>query len=64
METINEQQHYIGASFLVDGFEGELRCMEPDLCDEWKFFDENDLPDDIFKSHHEIIKKYFGGILY
>lgn len=63
-DVIDERGHYVHMSFLLEQFVGEIQCMEPDLCYEWKFFTITNLPNDIFKPHQKIIKTYLKNILY
>jgi 8-oxo-dGTP diphosphatase len=64
IENIDERGHYVHISFLLERFVGEIQCMEPDLCYEWKFFDIFNLPENIFKPHQNIFKNYFKNTLY
>lgn len=63
-ENINELNHYLHLSFLAEQFMGEIQCMEPDRCYEWRFFPLSDLPTPFFKSHEKIVKTYFKKVLY
>lgn len=63
-DNIDEQGHYVHASFLVEEFFGKIQCLEPDLCYEWQFFNITDLPDEIFKPHQKILRTYLNNILY
>lgn len=63
-ENIDERGHYLHLSFLAEEFIGEIQCMEPDLCYEWRFFPLSDLPTPFFKSHEKILKTYFQKVLY
>lgn len=63
-DNIDDRGHYVHASFLVERFIGEIRCMELDLCYEWRFFDIAHLPEEIFKPHQKIIETYLNNILY
>lgn len=63
-DNIDERGHYVHASFLVEEFLDEIRCMEPHLCYEWKFFDISMLPENIFQPHQPILKKYLTNTLY
>lgn len=58
VENIDERGHYVHISFLLEHFAGQISCMEPELCYEWKFFDIDKLPHDIFKPHQKILKNY------
>ncbi|MFA5998768.1 MAG: NUDIX domain-containing protein [Candidatus Babeliales bacterium] len=64
VDNIDERGHYVHMSFLLQKFLGEIQCMEPDLCYEWKFFDLSSLPQDLFKPHKKIFKNYFNNTLY
>lgn len=63
-DNINDRSHYVHASFLVEQFSGEIQCLEPDLCYEWKFFDILNLPCEIFKPHQRILKTYLSDTIY
>ena len=63
-DNIDDRGHYVHTSFLLEDFVGEIRCMEPDLCFEWKFFDLSLLPEEIFKPHQRILKTYCQKTLY
>jgi 8-oxo-dGTP diphosphatase len=49
--------HYIQVNFLLPDFKGEVTLMEPDKCEEWKYFDLKSLPE-IFPPHQKIIEAY------
>lgn len=40
--------HYITIYFSTSTYSGELDIMEKDKCDEWKWFDESELPVNLF----------------
>jgi 8-oxo-dGTP diphosphatase len=63
-DNIDDRGHYVHASFLLEKFAGEIKCMEPDLCSEWRFFALDDLPADIFKPHKKILQAYCSNVLY
>lgn len=63
-DNIDDRRHYVHASFLVEKFSGEIKCLEPNLCYEWNFFDISNLPDEIFKPHQKIIKTFLNNIIY
>jgi 8-oxo-dGTP diphosphatase len=63
-DNIDERGHYVHASFLLENFVGEIQCMEPDLCSEWRFFTLDNLPTDIFKPHQKILQAYLSNVLY
>ena len=43
-----EDKHYITIFVISDYDSGEVRIMEPEYCEVWKWFDWNDLPDNLF----------------
>ena len=63
-DTIDERAHYVHASFVIERFVGEIQCMEPEFCYEWRFFPIDNLPIELFKPHVKIIKNYINNILY
>ena len=63
-ENINEEKHYIHASFLLENYSGSIQCMEPDLCYEWRFFNLSHLPQEIFEPHKKILMTYFSHVMY
>ena len=63
-DNIDDRGHYVHASFLLEKFVGEIKCMEPHLCYEWRFFDLDNLPQEIFKPHQKILQAYCSNVLY
>lgn len=51
-------KHYLQVGFIAEGVVGEPSLKEPDRCEEWKWFDLNDLPKNIFPSHVKQIENY------
>jgi 8-oxo-dGTP diphosphatase len=56
--------HHVHISFSVKYDGQEIKLMEPEKCEEWKFFDKNNLPENIFSSHINIIKNYLNNKIY
>lgn len=56
--------HHIHISFEVKNPKWEPRIMEPDYCEEWRYFPINSLPDNFFPHHKDIIENYLNGRLY
>lgn len=54
-DIIDEKTHYISLYIFVDFFEGEPKLKEPHKCEEWKWFDWNDLPSPLFPSMRSLI---------
>ncbi|MCL2037440.1 NUDIX domain-containing protein [Candidatus Saccharibacteria bacterium] len=40
------------------------QILEPDQCDEWRYFPLDKLPGNIFKSHAQILENYREAVLY
>lgn len=41
-------KHYITLNLLAYDYQGEARVMEPEKCAEWRWFDLNKLPENLF----------------
>jgi 8-oxo-dGTP diphosphatase len=54
-----DNSHYLHIDFLAENWVGELELKEPDRCYEWKWFDLNNLPKNIFLGHQKSIKAFF-----
>lgn len=67
INDLHDDQHYLQVGFLAQGVENvEPALKEPDKTEEWKWFDLDSLPKEIFPSHIKQIrafreKKYFLG---
>lgn len=60
----NSEKHYVHLSFEIEYKGEEIKLMEADKCSEWKFFDLNKLPENIFIAHEKIIENYLQGKIY
>ena len=58
IDCIDERGHYVHISFLLEKFLGEIQNREPELCYEWKFFDLNNLPEELFDPHRNILNNF------
>ncbi len=54
-----ENKHYITIFVLAKYRSGEVRIMEPDKCEEWKWFKWNDLPQPLFLPIKNLLKQDF-----
>lgn len=54
----DENFHSISVFFITKDFEGEPKAMEPEKCEEWKWFDYNNLPEDLFLPMIEFKRKF------
>lgn len=50
--------HFI---FVCVKFEGEIKNLEPEMCDGWDWFDFIDLPENILPGHKAGIQMYLDG---
>ena len=62
----NEHAHFISVGMLAINFEGEPKVMEPDVLVEWKWFDLDKLPKNIFTPSKKTLdcflnKKFYMG---
>ena len=57
-------QHYLHIAFKLENFTGEARVMEPEKCEEWKFFSLDNLPENIFIGHKGILETVKKQTLY
>ncbi len=55
---------YYNAYFVCTEYEGELHIAEPEKCSELKWFDLNDLPDDLINDRKQALQAYFNGVHY
>jgi 8-oxo-dGTP diphosphatase len=51
----DENKHYITCFVRADCEYGEPKIMEPDKCEEWKWFDWDKLPSPLFSKYKEIL---------
>jgi ADP-ribose pyrophosphatase len=53
-----EKQHWLAVNFLAHACGGELKNMEPDKCDEVKWFALDDLPEKLTQTTREPVQNY------
>lgn len=56
--------HYLHFGFLLENFEGEPELVEPDKCEKWEFFDLNNLPENLFWPHKQLIENLKNKTFY
>ena len=61
---MTDTAHYVTAGFKVSDYSGIVKTMEPETILEWKWFDLNDLPKNMYKPSLVCIEKYKKGIIY
>lgn len=52
--------HYITLFFRAKNFSGELKLMEPESCEEWRWFSEDEVPENLFLPVRNLIKLGYG----
>jgi len=57
-------RHYLIIGFIIEDFDGELTLMEPEKCEGWEWFDLNNLPENILKTHKPQIEGYLKNLIY
>lgn len=63
-DDMTDTAHYVTAGFIVKEYIGEVKTMEPETIMEWKWFDINNLPTNIYKPSLKSIEKYNSGKIY
>lgn len=63
-DDITNTAHYVTVGFIVREYTGEAKAMEPETILEWKWFDLNDLPTNLYNPSKKCIEKYKEGIIY
>lgn len=56
-----EKQHWIAINFLADWKSGEPKILEPEKCDEIKWFNMKNLPKKLTKTTKEPVKNFLKG---
>ncbi len=63
-DDMTDTAHYVTAGFIVREYTGEVKTMESETILEWKWFDLNALPSNLYKPSQKCIEKYKEGIIY
>ena len=63
-EDMNEHAHFITVGLIAKKFSGEPQVLEPDEITEWKFFGEDELPENIYFPSEKVLKNYKAGKFY
>ena len=58
MDDIQPNKHFVTIQVIAHSFSGELKVMEEDKMDEWKWFDINQLPKNIYSPSKKFIDAY------
>lgn len=63
-DDMTDTAHYVTIGFLVKEYAGEVKTMEPETIIEWKWFDLNNLPNNLYKPSQKCIEKYKNKVIY
>lgn len=63
-DDMTDTAHYVTVGFIANEYNGEVNTMEPETILEWKWFDLDNLPNNLYKPSAKCIKKYKEGIIY
>ena len=57
-------KHYITVGLLCTDFSGEVKTMEPEEIVEWRWWDINNLPPNMFPPSKKMVRNYLTGEFY
>lgn len=60
-DFIGDTSQYVHIDFVLENYQGEIKLMESEKCEEWRFFDLEKLPENIFNSHQDLVKAFKEG---
>ncbi len=60
-DDIASDRHFVTIHIIANKYDGELKVMEPTKEDEWKWFDLNNLPDNLYSPTKHFIDKYLNA---
>lgn len=61
-DDIAEDRHYITMHVIANKHSGELKVMEPTKEDEWKWFELNNLPKNLYSPSKKFIEEYLKSM--
>ena len=57
-DEFQPDRHFVTIGVISSSYEGEIKVMEPNKINEWKWFDLNDLPNNIYTPSKNMIDEY------
>ncbi|NQT49272.1 NUDIX domain-containing protein [Candidatus Kuenenbacteria bacterium] len=60
----SDGKHHLTVGVRANSVEGESRIMEPNKCQEWRWFGLEELPEDLFEATETMINNYKNNRLY
>ncbi|MFA5954284.1 MAG: NUDIX domain-containing protein [Patescibacteria group bacterium] len=61
VNNVDNSRHYIQFAFLAEEVTGEPEVKEPDLCESWQWFPAQQLPENLFPPHKQLIVSALKG---
>lgn len=61
VEKPDDEAHYVISSFVAIRPQGEPQLLEPEKCEEWRWFDLAEIPDNTVTSHYKQIQLFKEG---
>ena len=61
-DDIQPNKHYVTIQVIAKEYSGNLKVMEPTKEDEWKWFDLDNLPENLYSPTKHFIDKYKKGL--
>ena len=60
-DDIAPDRHFVTLEIIAGVLDGEVKVKKPDKIDEWRWFDLNNLPDNLYSPSMKFIDKYIEG---
>ena len=57
-DEFQTDRHFVTIGVISSSYEGELKVMEPEKINEWKWFNLNDLPNNLYTPSKNMIEEY------
>lgn len=57
-DDFQSDRHFVTVEMITSDYKGKVKIMEPEKEDEWKWFDLDDLPENIYSPSKVFIEKY------
>ena len=59
LDDIATDRHFVTIGLICNNYSWELKCMEPTKEDEWKWFDIDNLPENLYSPTKHLLDYYF-----
>ena len=63
-DDMTDTAHYVTVGFVAKEYNGEVKSMEPDTILRWKWFNLDDLPNNLYEPSRKCIDKYKSHVFY